>query len=128
MDWTPQIHPEGQLYFSKDVDNSRRYLTLAYLRDKVALHEISQLYEFVENSIRNETRDLPEKFEVVLELMSDLDAWGYYMVDHTSRCIFWLQDFDVLWAVGEELEGIQRVSQMSEYVHFAVNYGALILF
>ena len=115
-DWRPQIHPDGQLYFHKNIKNSRRFVTYAYLQDEDTLNEINRFTKFIERVLDNETRQLPKSFEIVLELMPYWNAWGYYMVDHESKCIFWMHDLDVPWALRDEINGIQEISQMSDYI------------
>ena len=111
--WVPQIHPEGQLYFYKDVGRLR-YITDALLTDSEVLKEIMGFLGRMERHLCEVTGGLPETFEIVLELLPEWDAWGYYMVDHGSRCVFWLQELDVLLAVEEEVQGLQSPSHFSK--------------
>ena len=108
------MHPEGQLYFYRDIGN-HRYITDAYLYDPNKFEELTRFLTQMEFEISQQRETLPERFEIVLELRSDWDAWGYYMVDHKSRCVFWLAELDVLWAIGEEFVGLQSLAHFSKF-------------
>ena len=114
-DWVPCVHPEGQLYFYRDI-GPRRYVTDAYLYDGSVLDEITRFLNRMEGEIRQQNDLLPKESDIVLELCSNpsWNAWGYYMVDHKSRCVYWLAELDILWAIGEEIVGLQSLTHFSK--------------
>lgn len=48
--------------------------------------------------IEEEKFQLPPEWELVLELSKDEDTgdriWAYYFINHDSRALFWLHDFE----------------------------------
>lgn len=48
--------------------------------------------------VENEGHELPEDYELVLELSTDAETdervWGYYFVDHANVTLFWLEQVD----------------------------------
>ena len=83
--------------------------------------------QFVEeiNRLRDISSPLPEDWELVLELGKD-DETGepiclYYFVRHSTRCLFWLHEFD-LEDVLAGLCGVTEMSHIRESVHILAIY------
>lgn len=117
--WKSAVHPEGQLYFYKNVSNgtqpSRRYITEANLNQKAIIDEIDQFQQTMESHISNYDLHGISGVEIVLELLPDNGgSWGYYMVDHTSQCLFWINDFRVDGKIEEDIYGIKSTFHLSE--------------
>ncbi|KAJ7681135.1 hypothetical protein B0H17DRAFT_1076855 [Mycena rosella] len=97
--WTAQPHPEGGLYFIHEQQRIHIF-TDAYLYDK-AIH--AQITSAVDQLLaREEMQSLSStdsgQIDIVLDLMEespDNDECGYYLVDHSARVIFWLEEFDI---------------------------------
>src|SRR6266436_2159485 len=55
-----------------------------------------QILADLENKAREEGVVLPPDIELVLEIVQQdgVSICGYYFVDHSSRCLFWLEQFD----------------------------------
>lgn len=107
------------MYFYRDV-GPRRYVTDAHLYDPSVFSEITQFLNQMEFDIGQQAEPLPERFEIVLELRSDWDGWGYYMVDHGSRCVFWMAELDILWAIGEEFVGLKSLAHFSKLIAICI--------
>jgi hypothetical protein len=65
-------------------------------------HEVLQdIYAFIEkiDDMQVEDNEFGRDVELVLEPMLPYDGSesirGYYFVDHSARCLFWLEDFDL---------------------------------
>ena len=83
------------------------------LRIEVALEEINKLRE----NLRENLLPLPMDWELALELGED-DETGepicsYYFVCHTTRCLFWLHEFDLEYALGG-LRGVTELPHIRE--------------
>ncbi|TFK32491.1 hypothetical protein BDQ12DRAFT_616975 [Crucibulum laeve] len=88
--WKPFIHPEGALYF---FDARRRVLTDAYLHDQDALIRIDLYISSIFAYMQKYTIQRVSSAVLVLELRHSGNC-GYYFVDHSDQCIFWLDTFD----------------------------------
>ncbi|KAJ3515755.1 hypothetical protein NLJ89_g1562 [Agrocybe chaxingu] len=90
-DWTTFVHPEGVRYFLKET-RPIPVLTEAYIYSPEIHNQIesyiSQIFSYINrNSIAF------EKSFLVLELRQS-GRCGYYFVDHTNKCLFWLDPFE----------------------------------
>ena len=67
--------------------------------------------------LRESSPPLPEDWELVLELEEDPETGNpvcsYYFVCHSTRCLFWLHEFDPKSALGE-LCGVTEKSHIRE--------------
>ncbi|KAH7886450.1 hypothetical protein F5I97DRAFT_1928299 [Phlebopus sp. FC_14] len=93
-EWEPLIHPEGALYFKHP---SRRICTDANLYKNRNMDVITRCADALFERMKSMGIEFSEDSELVLEIMDDKRAniWrcGYYFVDHTYRCLFWLDPF-----------------------------------
>ncbi|KAI5123268.1 hypothetical protein M0805_001357 [Coniferiporia weirii] len=90
-DWTPYVHPGGQLYFLNDTSSTLgfHYLTEAHLYDDQIREEVAQfIVAFERKSRAADLGQLPSNTEVVLQV--DEGCWSYYMVDLDHRALFWI--------------------------------------
>ena len=103
------------ILFKSNLNSARqRIFTDANLYDHDKLQLIAecadQILSELENTTRDENISLPPDVELVLELV----PWnkqlicGYYFVEHNSRCLFWLHEFDA-----EGICGIKAVVSLS---------------
>lgn len=113
--WTPLMHPEGALYWvhEKDPIYTDTNMCDPDLRQHIeeALQEINELKELCP--------PLPEDWELALELSKD-DETGepicsYYFVCISTRCLFWLHDFDL----ESVLAGLCGVTEWT-HIHLAL--------
>ena len=129
-DWIPLIHPEGALYWvhrtevssgprthaPTDPTRFKPVYTDTNLCDQDLRQEIEQSVEEIAK-LREISPPLPEDWELVLELGVD-DETGeptcsYYFVCHSSRCLFWLHEFD-LESVLDGLRGVTEKTHIRE--------------
>ncbi len=71
--------------------------------DKDILYQTHRFVDIIFDYIRAENLQLEPDVELVVETVKyDWDEdyrCGYYFVHHNSRSLFWLQDFDVSYAL-----------------------------
>jgi hypothetical protein len=62
----------------------------------VITESADQILGDLENKARDLNITLPSNVELVLEIVSQDSGpiCGYYFVEHRSRCLFWLKEFD----------------------------------
>jgi hypothetical protein len=56
-----------------------------------------------------------DRFELVLELLQGDNgemSCGYYFINHSTRCLFWLQPFDAFYLF-QEVKGLAGRSHIS---------------
>lgn len=95
--WEPITHTEGCLYF---YHKDKRIYTEVYLYEAGYFEEVEQFVQYLEDSLRASGETLPSSnCELVIQIDWDDEddevLWSYYYVDHNSRCLFWLNDFEV---------------------------------
>ncbi|TDL22881.1 hypothetical protein BD410DRAFT_202988 [Rickenella mellea] len=146
--WTRHVHPDGQPYYynTSHAGPSLRYVTLADLLNVSVLTEIERFVDHMQELIHRHSvlssftssssssagdndgngvdhgksngkgREEVE-VEVFLQLSSDR-TWGYYMVYHPNRCLFWLKDMDVeegIWEIGGK---VTTFAHMQHYIAY----------
>lgn len=78
-----------------------------------------EIEKFIEdiNALRDSSPPLPEDWELVLELEmgfgTDGPSCSYYFVSHSTRCLFWLHEFDLESAL-DGLSGVTEVTHIRE--------------
>ncbi|KAG6906814.1 hypothetical protein DXG01_011998 [Tephrocybe rancida] len=92
LQWLPYIHPEGQLYFSKDAATPR-VVTEANLHDPKIFEKVEYWAHVVENLL-SESLDIVLSNDVELFLQIEENDCAYYFVDHQSQTTFWLDTLD----------------------------------
>jgi hypothetical protein len=62
----------------------------------VITESADQILGDLEIKARNDDVELPSDIDLVLEIVPQNDGpiCGYYFVEHKSRCLFWLEEFD----------------------------------
>jgi len=78
------------------------------------LQRIEQSVEEI-NKLRNTFPPLQEDWELVLELGKDGDEpiCSYYFIRHSTRCLFWLHEFD-LESILDDLCGVTEKTHIRE--------------
>ncbi|KIM86765.1 hypothetical protein PILCRDRAFT_816011 [Piloderma croceum F 1598] len=97
LGWISYTHPEGARYFFHE---EKRIYTDANLYDPEELVIITESANQILTDLNNKAMDdkvtLPTDVELVLEIHAQGTEMvcGYYLVEHSSRCLFWLEAFD----------------------------------
>ncbi|KAF9501528.1 hypothetical protein BDN71DRAFT_1439137 [Pleurotus eryngii] len=98
--WTKYVHPDGCPYW---YDTKRKILTDVNLLDEEIFLQTRRFVDLIFDYIRAENLQLEPDVELVVETVKyDWDEdyrCGYYFVHHKSRSLFWLQEFDVSYAL-----------------------------
>ncbi|KDR80105.1 hypothetical protein GALMADRAFT_92332 [Galerina marginata CBS 339.88] len=94
--WTTHTHPDGGLYFHS-TSWEIPVLTDVYVYDRSYRgrleNYIQGIMEYIEKyDLKDE---LPSNICLVLEFRQT-GRCGYYFVDHTHQCLFWLDEFDAM--------------------------------
>ena len=80
------------------------------------LQKIEQYVEEI-NKLKDISPSIPADWELVLELGEDDETdesiCSYYFVRHSTRCLFWLHDFDLESILGE-LRGVTEKTHTRE--------------
>ncbi|KAG8964887.1 hypothetical protein FRC05_003543 [Tulasnella sp. 425] len=137
-EWVEDIHPEGQLLYSKVVsshDLKIRVHTDLALRDTqnhpiilAAFGRLSQLLESSEELHNAELKD--SEVEACILVSDDFpDEFGYYLVNHRDQTAFWLQEVNAsdldMWAYDEDLYRHKLAEQYWRHVTDFPHYCSL---
>lgn len=105
--WRPCVHPEGMLYYRGEIElmiygrlQVLIFLTDANICDADVLGEVAKIKQLIIAKIEKHKDHLETKvkfLEVVLERTVDNEKklWQYYIVQRSSRHIFWLDEHSV---------------------------------
>ncbi|KAF7360891.1 hypothetical protein MSAN_01118800 [Mycena sanguinolenta] len=88
--WFAHVHPEGQLYFSRE--GPLRVVTEAYLYSPQTFETACRWIERIECLLSDVKVIISEDIELFVELEGQNCA--YYLVDHATCAQFWLEDSD----------------------------------
>ncbi|KAI3610766.1 hypothetical protein WG66_006930 [Moniliophthora roreri] len=125
--WKEFLHPEGARYFMYE---HRRLYTDADLYNPRILEHVNKFINQFEEYIRTRSIHLSSQINVVFELYIDDDEilCQYYLADHATRTVFWLDKFtldaDTLptWA---EVKGVTEMSHISMYIHMQLTTSSI---
>ncbi|KAJ8522039.1 hypothetical protein ONZ45_g1350 [Pleurotus djamor] len=99
--WFKYIHPDGAPYWYNE---HTKVLTDVNMLDPDILSETQRFLDIIFDHIRAQNLQLEPDVELVVEVVKydgdDHYRCGYYFVHHTTRCLFWLEPFDLsnaLW-------------------------------
>ncbi|KAF8155641.1 hypothetical protein B0H34DRAFT_808691 [Crassisporium funariophilum] len=111
--WTSFIHPEGACYF---YHAQKRVYTDVDLHDPKSLKQITDDLTVIEDFIFSNDVKMPLEYDLVLDLNTLDDGkivTDYYYVDHLSRVIFFLDNFETkhlpIWC---EVKGVNSVGHL----------------
>ncbi|KAJ7735354.1 hypothetical protein B0H16DRAFT_133047 [Mycena metata] len=114
--WTPHRHPEGALYF---MHQQNRIFTDAHLYDDTIMPKVNTCVSCIRAVLESKGfLDLDtDAIDIVLDLRDEQSAeaieCGYYLVDHSKRSVFWMEDFKMsqisLW---KRIPGINSTSHI----------------
>jgi len=90
-DWIALVHPEGLIYY---YNASHRVVTEANIQRPDILEKINHGIREFESARDRRRFDLPQTYELLLELNFQEDgcSYYYYLVDHGCQTIFYLDD------------------------------------
>ncbi|KAH9899337.1 hypothetical protein C8Q73DRAFT_638403 [Cubamyces lactineus] len=110
-DWIACVHPEGRLYFYHP---GKRLYTDADVRDRTMIIILEAFEDTLREMITSQGIILPPDHELVLHLeerkISGGYNWLYYYVNHETRSLFWVQEFDII----EQLEMTRGIHTLSD--------------
>ncbi|KAF7983489.1 hypothetical protein HWV62_21802 [Athelia sp. TMB] len=98
--WAARIHAEGALYF---FHKEKRIYTDAHMYDPTKATIINEAASQIFGRLQQEIDDprvheiMPKEYDLVLEIVNLPDGGvivGYYFADHTSKLLFWMEEFD----------------------------------
>lgn len=90
--WTEYEHPQGYIYAVQD---DTRIITTADIHDPHIRLELTGCYERIKRTARRNEVNFPEHADLVIDhVRHEHMQWGYYFVDMTCRCLFWVEKFD----------------------------------
>ncbi|KII87570.1 hypothetical protein PLICRDRAFT_124960 [Plicaturopsis crispa FD-325 SS-3] len=92
--WTEYIHPEGSPYF---FNSEKKIITDNWIYDVGTYDDIKYSAEKIHAVARENGLTIPVDARLVLEIFpSEVSTvCGYYYVNHSHRCLFWVEDFKV---------------------------------
>lgn len=78
--------------------------------------DVNTFIEQIEDMEREHNFEMDQTVELVLELHRSVEndemECGYYFVDHRTRCLFWLHEYDIS-EILEEVKGASSPSHIS---------------
>ncbi|OJT02357.1 hypothetical protein TRAPUB_7140 [Trametes pubescens] len=91
--WSSHIQPEGKRYFVRD--SSPRIVTDAYIYSSITQEKVLHFAAAVVKMIDAKQISLPDSAEVYLSPSESEDECGYYVADHATHILFWLEEVDL---------------------------------
>ncbi|KAJ3516749.1 hypothetical protein NLJ89_g920 [Agrocybe chaxingu] len=102
QNWTAYTHPEGAAYFESTTLAPYPILTDVYVYEDEPRARLEVYIRDIVSYVSEHQVQLPkDNICLVLEFRQS-GRCGYYFVNHTRQCLFWLDEFnamDFLWAV-----------------------------
>ncbi|KAI8976713.1 hypothetical protein BD414DRAFT_467126 [Trametes punicea] len=90
--WSPHVQPEGQLYFA--LEDGLRFITDAYMHSRATQERVVRFSNRVRKILDGMHISLPASVEIYLTPYNE-DQCGYYLADHASHTIAWLEVVDL---------------------------------
>ncbi|KAL7277323.1 hypothetical protein ACG7TL_009180 [Trametes sanguinea] len=92
LGWSPYTQPEGQLYFA--CESGFRFVTDAYMHNPKTLERVMRFSVTLLKVLDAAQVILPTTIEVYLLPYSEEEC-GYYLTDHASHTVSWLEEVDL---------------------------------
>lgn len=89
--WSSHIHPEGALYFHRH-SPVMQVVTSAYLYSSEINSRVCEWVREIERTISEKSITVTKNVDLVLQL--DGEDCYYYLANHDSQSLFWLEAFD----------------------------------
>ncbi|KAF7983511.1 hypothetical protein HWV62_21846 [Athelia sp. TMB] len=105
--WAACTHAEGALYF---FHKEKRIYTDAHMYDPTKATIINEAASEIFGRLQQEIDDprvqeiIPKEYDLLLEIVNLPDGGvivGYYFADHTSKLLFWMEEFDAAMICSE---------------------------
>lgn len=109
--WSLCTHPEGVLYHTAIIDGLR-FSTDVNIYDDDTIKELLDFTNHIRHRLRISRRvDTDVKdFEIVFDLSSD-GTWEYYIADHKSRHLLWLERYHIQTDIRGGAESLAHLSK-----------------
>ncbi|KAI0356092.1 hypothetical protein OH77DRAFT_1424414 [Trametes cingulata] len=91
--WSPHVQPEGQLYFS--CESTPRLVTDGYMYSTAVQEKVMRFAGAVAKVLEMKQISLPDSTEVYLSPSEDEEECYYYIADHASHALSWLEEVDL---------------------------------
>jgi hypothetical protein len=136
--WIPATHPDGALYFydpervchfetlslqSRLIRPLKRLFTDTDMHDPLSREEMEIFYSYLKKIERVELLTIPSgNYDMVLDITLNEDnkmAWSYYYACHDTRCLFWLDKYDIT-NIASELDGVESPAHLSASQPFTI--------
>lgn len=91
--WTQHWNPEGTCFYVKDLE-SLHVVTDIALQNPNFSEKLLTLIENIQLAIKTLGIILPKDIELYINLNDDNCGCSYYLIDHSSRTEFWLEEVD----------------------------------
>lgn len=108
--WKVFTHPEGKLYFWRST--GLPIVTEADLYDQDILGKVVSWATSIEDALRVKGIEPSTGIELFLDPQEDLEACEYYLVDHTTRGEFWVDQ------ISSESLGAGKVASVTHLSEF----------
>ena len=123
--WTAFTHPEGQTYFYRSA--GLRVVTEACIHRPEIMDKVSSWTSSVENALRIKGITPPATTELFLEPHEGLESCGYYLVDHTTRSEFWIDQVSTEVLQLDRVVSISHLSAFRRHGIFWVHFSSLVI-
>ncbi|KAI0327219.1 hypothetical protein GY45DRAFT_1327922 [Cubamyces sp. BRFM 1775] len=92
LGWSPYVQPEGQVYFA--FEGNLKFVTDAYLYTRESQDRVVRFTKTARKAIEALQVTIPATAEIYLLPYDDEDC-GYYIVDHATHTVSWLEAVDL---------------------------------
>ena len=90
--------------------------------------EMEEFYSYLQETVRTDGLTIPSKdYDLVLDLMPNENKemqWSYYYACHDTRCLFWLEEYDMT-DVTSEVDGVESPAHLST-PHVSVTFTSIL--
>ncbi|KAJ3555241.1 hypothetical protein NM688_g2688 [Phlebia brevispora] len=90
--WERRVQPEGSTYFVRD--SVPKVITSADMEDSTIQENIGTCIGAVHKMLSEQNLKLSDSTELYLELDEEAESGRYYLVDHATRTLFWLESVE----------------------------------
>jgi hypothetical protein len=95
------------------------------MHDPLLKEEMEEFYFYLQKIVHADQLIIPSRnYDVVLDIMPDEDSldriqWSYYYACHDTRCLFWLEQYDITY-ITSELDGVETPAHLSASQAFTI--------
>jgi len=97
------------------------------MHERKSQEEMEKFYSYLQETMRSDGLKIPStNYDLVLDLMPNENEemqWSYYYACHDTRCLFWLDEYDMT-DVGSEVDGVESLAHLSAS-HVSVTFTLL---